>query len=40
MSVNVGDKVLYSKDEATNKLKLGDEEYLLFREHELIGILK
>jgi chaperonin GroES len=40
MSVNVGDKVLYSKDEATNKLKLGDDEYLLFREHELIGILK
>ncbi len=39
MSVKVGDKVLYSKDEATNKLKLGDEEYLLFREHELIGIL-
>jgi chaperonin GroES len=40
MSVSVGDKVLYSKDEATNKLKLGDDEYLLFREHELIGILK
>ena len=39
MSVNVGDKVLYSKDEATNKIKLGEEEYLLFREHELIGIL-
>jgi chaperonin GroES len=39
MSVSVGDKVLYSKDEATNKIKLGEEEYLLFREHELIGIL-
>lgn len=39
MSVNVGDEVLYSKDEATNKIKLGEEEYLLFREHELIGII-
>ena len=39
MSVSVGDKVLYSKDEATNKIKLGEEEYLLFREHELIGII-
>lgn len=40
MSVKVGDKVLYSKDEATNKIKLNDTEFLLFREHELIGILK
>lgn len=39
MSVKVGDRVLYSKDEATNKLKLNDTEFLLFREHELIGIL-
>jgi len=31
--------VIYSKDEATNKIKLGEEEYLLFREHELIGII-
>lgn len=40
MSVTIGDKVLYSKDEATNKVKLGEAEYLLFREHELIGIVK
>lgn len=40
MTVKVGDKVLYSKDEATNKIKLNDTEFLLFREHELIGILK
>ena len=39
MSVKVGDKVLYSKDEATNKIKLNDIELLIFREHELIGIL-
>jgi chaperonin GroES len=39
MSVKVGDKVLYSKDEATNKIKLNDTELLIFREHELIGIL-
>lgn len=39
MSVKVGDKVLYSKDDATNKIKLNDIELLIFREHELIGIL-
>lgn len=39
MSVKVGDKVLYSKDDATNKIKLNDTELLIFREHELIGIL-
>lgn len=39
MSVKVGDKVLFSKDEATNKIKLNDTELLIFREHELIGIL-
>lgn len=39
MSVKVGDKVLFSKDEATNKIKINDTELLIFREHELIGIL-
>jgi chaperonin GroES len=38
MTVRVGDVVLYSKDEATNKLTIEGNEYLLFREHELIGI--
>ena len=39
MSVKVGDKVLFSKDEATNKIKINETELLIFREHELIGIL-
>jgi chaperonin GroES len=39
MSVKVGDRVLYSKNEATNTIKLDEEEMLIFREHELIGIL-
>ena len=39
MSVKVGDRVLFSKDEANNKIKLNDTELLIFREHELIGIL-
>ena len=39
MTVKVGDKILYSKDEATNKIKLGEEEMLIFHEHEIIGIL-
>ena len=39
MTVKVGDRVLYSKDNATNKIKLDDEEFLIFHEHELIGIL-
>jgi chaperonin GroES len=39
LTVKVGDKVLYSKDEATNKIKLGEEELLLLHEHELLGII-
>ena len=39
MTVKVGDKVLYSKDEATNKIKLEEEELLLLHEHELLGII-
>ena len=39
MTVKVGDTILYKKDEASDKLKLEGEEYLLFREHEIIGII-
>lgn len=39
MTVSVGDIILYKKDMAGETLKLGDEEYLLFHEHELLGIL-
>jgi len=40
MSVKIGDIVLYKKDEGTDKIKLVGQEYLLFREHELIGIME
>ena len=40
MTVQVGDVVLYKKDEATDKVKLAGQEYLLFREHELLGIIE
>lgn len=39
LTVKVGDIVLYSKDEATNKIKLEEEELLLLHEHELLGII-
>lgn len=39
MTVNVGDIILYKKDMAGDSLKLGDEEYLIFHEHEILGIL-
>ena len=40
MTVKVGDVVLYKKDEASDKVKLSGVEYLLFREHEIIGIME
>ena len=39
MTVSVGDSVLYKKDTATDTLPLNGEEYLLFHEHELLGII-
>jgi chaperonin GroES len=40
MTVKVGDIVMYEKSQGTNEIKIGDEKYLLFNEHQLIGILK
>ena len=40
ITVQVGDKVLYTKTEATNKVKVDDEELLLFNEHELLGFIR
>jgi len=37
ITVKVGDRVLYTKQEASNKIKIGDEELLMFNEHELLG---
>jgi len=39
MTVKVGDRVMYEKGHGVNKIEIGDEEYLLFNEHQLIGIV-
>lgn len=40
MSVEVGDSVMYKKDMGGDPIKLNGEEYLLFREHDLLMIKK
>ena len=40
MTVKVGDKVMYAKDMAGDEIKMGDDKFLLFNEHQLLGILK
>jgi chaperonin GroES len=40
MTVEVGDTVVYEKSQGTNEIEIGDETYLLFNEHQLIGIVK
>lgn len=40
MTVSVGDKVLYTKQEASNTIKVDDEELLIFHEHELLGFIR
>ncbi len=37
ITVQVGDKVLYTKQEASNTIKINGEELLMFNEHELLG---
>jgi chaperonin GroES len=37
ITVQVGDNVLYVKQEATNTIKVDGEELLMFNEHELLG---
>ena len=37
ITVQVGDKVLYTKKEASNTIKIDGEELLMFNEHELLG---
>ena len=39
MTVKVGDVVMYEKSHGTNEIEIGDEKYLLFNEHQLIGIV-
>ena len=40
MTVSVGDKVMMPFAGTAQKVKLGDEDYLLFREQELLMIIK
>jgi chaperonin GroES len=40
LSVSVGDLVMYRKDMAGTPIKIEDEEYLLFSEHELLMVTK
>jgi chaperonin GroES len=40
MTVQVGDKVMMPMVGTAQKIKLGDEDYLLFREQELLMIIK
>lgn len=40
MSVKVGDKVMMPMIGTAQKVKLGDDDYLLFREQELLMIIK
>lgn len=39
MSVKAGDRILFGKYSGT-EVKLGDEEYLIMREDEVLGILE
>ena len=39
MTVKAGDTVMYEKSHAVNKIEIGDEEYVLFNEHQLLGIV-
>jgi chaperonin GroES len=40
VTVNVGDNVMYKKDMSGVPIKLDNEEYLLFHEHELLMVIK
>ena len=39
MTVGVGDRVMYTKDSGGEELILDGEKFLLFNEHQLLGIL-
>ena len=39
MTVKVGDTIMYAKDMAGDEIKIGDEKFLLFNEHQLLGIV-
>jgi chaperonin GroES len=40
MTIEVGDKVMYKKDMTGDPIKLDGNQYLIFREHDLIMVIK
>lgn len=40
MTVQVGDVVMYEKGQGVNEIEIEDEKFLLFNEHQLIGIVR
>lgn len=40
MTVEVGDVVMYEKGQGVNEIEIGDEKFILFNEHQLIGIVR
>lgn len=40
MTVQVGDVVAYEKHQGNNEIEVGNEKYLIFNEHQLIGIVR
>jgi len=40
MTVKVGDTVMYEKGHAVNEIEIGDDKFILFNEHQLIGIVR
>jgi chaperonin GroES len=40
MTIEVGDKVMYKKDMTGDPIKLDGKQYLIFREHDLIMVIK
>ena len=40
MTVQVGDVVMYEKAHGVNEIEVGDEKFILFNEHQLIGIVR
>ena len=40
MTVQVGDTVMYEKAHGVNEIEIGDEKFILFNEHQLIGIVR
>jgi len=40
MTVKVGDTIMYEHDMAGSPIEIGEEKYLIFHEHQLLGIVR